>query len=206
MFLLAKGDVPLQTDFKPAMKLLSRKPTPQIAKKTDATAGVAGLRIEDEDDSEEEARKKNAASLAERQAKAQKEREEKQRKYNEVRERLFGSPQPEEASTRESQSPARNSRGKGRGGRDRNDSQPTSSADQSPARSSGRGGRALYDPTYSAKPNSVFLQRKDAPDAGTQATPKTTLQQPIRAPRGPDGSGRGGFGFVPRGDRTGPVT
>lgn len=206
MFLLAKGDAPLSSEFKPAMKLLSRKPTPQIAKKNDTTAGIAGLHLEDEDDSEEEARKKNAASLAERQAKAQKEREEKQRKYNEVRERLFGSSTQEEAPSRESQSPARNSRGKGRGGRDRNNSQPTSSADQSPARGAGRGGRALYDPTYSAKSNSMFLQRKDASESGTQVAPKTTLQQPIRTPRGPDGSGRGGFGFAPRGDRTGSAT
>lgn len=194
-FLEAKRNVPLKTDFKPAVTVLSRKPTPQIASRKDAANGMASLTLDDEDDSEEEARKKNEAVFAERQRKAALEREEKQRKYAEVRERLFG---PSESASRESSEGRGASTGRGgsapRRGRTQNtrSSQPTSSADQSPARPSG-GSKQLYDPGYTAKPRRDEVQRS--------ATPKA--EQPIRMPRGPDGSGRGGFGFASRGGLTG---
>lgn len=55
----------------------------------------------------------------------------------------------------------------------------------------------LFDPSYSAKPDSVYLQRREkgVPEG------KEGEIQPIRSPRGPDGSGRGGFGFEPRGGK-----
>jgi len=197
-FLETKNAVPLKTEFKPAVKVLSRKP--QIAKPpNNVTPNMAGLSIDDGDDSEEEDRKRREADFAERQKRAQIEREEKQRKYAEVRERLFGSPAPP-TSSRESSSSSQNrittsaadSRNSSRRGRPRGDkdSQPTS-ATHSPARHLAQKPRDLFDPSYSPKPRNH--------------SPKPSLSKaetPIRAPRGPDGSGRGGFGFAPRGGRT----
>lgn len=199
LFLQTRNNVPLAADFKPALKVLARKPPPKMLSRGDATSSMAGLSLED-DDSEEEAKKRQAETFAERQARAQREREEKQRKYQEARERILGSSTPtsEEAQGRSS-TPNRHSRGKGRGRSDR-DSQPTSSADQSPARGSRK--KELYDPSYTAKPNSVYIQKRDtAENRSRSATPAE--DQPIRAPRGPDGTGRGGFGFAPRGGRSG---
>lgn len=202
MFIQARDSVPLKSDFKPAVKVLSRKPPPQVAPQDDgATPRMAGLSLEDDDpDSEEEARKKSEASFAERQAKAQREREEKQRKYEEVRERLFGS--PTSSSTEDSQ--PRPSRAKGGGRADRSH-QATPSANDSPARR-GAAGKQLFDPNYTAKPNSVYVQKREAASASPigRSRPSTPAdEQPIRAPRGPDGSGRGGAGFALRGGRGG---
>ncbi|KAH7031846.1 hypothetical protein B0J12DRAFT_313479 [Macrophomina phaseolina] len=193
LYLQAKNDVPLKTDFKAPVKVLSRKPPPKILSRAD-----------DDEDSEEEARKKSEQEFAERQARAQREREEKQRKYAEVRERLFGSSTPDPSQDR-SASPRGNGgrqfRGKGRGrGGDRGDSDANSSADQSPARGSATPKRQLYDPAYNPKPNSSYVQRQQ--DGGSRSRSGTPgVDQPIRAPRGPDGGGRGGFGFAPRGGR-----
>lgn len=194
-FLDTKGDVPLKSEFKPSVKVLSRKPIPKIAAR-DAAGGIAGLTLDDEDDSETEARKRNEASLAERQRKAQIEREEKQRKYAEVRERLFGSAGSRDAS----ESPALSSRsptgGQTRGSRKGRSqvgrgSQPESSAEQSPARQSNQ--KQLYDPDYKPKNRGEDSPRSTAPKK----------DQPIRMPKGPDSSGRGGFGFATRGARSG---
>lgn len=74
-FLETKDKVPLKDEFKPQMKVLSRKPQ--------------AVPRPDEEDSEEEARRKNLETLEERRKKAAIEREEKLRRYNEARERLF---------------------------------------------------------------------------------------------------------------------
>ena len=150
---------------------------------------------DDEDDDDEDETTKKPLTMEERQLNAQKEREEKQKKYEEVRRRLFGAT----ASTIDSAIPNDStalpakpmgdtrSRGKSRGGRD---SRSTSSADSKT--------RQLYDPNYTVKPDSVYIQKKETqqPESG-RSTPSE--DQPIRAPRGPDGSGRGGFGFASRG-------
>ncbi|OCK85948.1 hypothetical protein K432DRAFT_412987 [Lepidopterella palustris CBS 459.81] len=201
LFLEARDNLPLKSSFKPSVTVLSRKPPPKLLSRNDATSGMAGLKLDDDEDSEEEARKRDEQTYAERQIRAQREREEKQRKYNEMREKLFGSPAspPEESQGRASPTNRQaRSKGKGRGGRD---NQPSSSNDQSPARA-GNQRRQLYDPGYSIKPNSVYIQRKEAGDSRPE-TPNE--QQPIREPRGPNVSGRGGNGFAPRGNRTGSV-
>lgn len=54
--------------------------------------------------------------------------------------------------------------------------------------------KELYDPDYSVKPGNVMIQRRE----------QSGLGQPTRQPRGPDGSGRGGAGFVNRGRGGGP--
>ncbi|OJD38642.1 uncharacterized protein BKCO1_4000133 [Diplodia corticola] len=195
LFLQARPDAPLKNDVKAPVKVLSRKPPPKILSRGE----------DDEDSEEEEARKKAEREFAERQARAQQEREEKQRRYAEVRERLFGS-STSDGSQERSASPRGNGgkqfRGKGRGskGADRGDSDANSSADQSPARGQATPKRHLYDPGYSAKPNSSYVQRQqDGSSRSRSGTPG--VDQPIRAPRGPDGGGRAGFGFAPRGGR-----
>lgn len=162
---------------------------------------MAGLVIDDGDDSEEEDRKRKEADFLERQKKAQLGREEKQRKYAEVRERLFGSPASASASASPNRDPSaasqnrsglnmdsRNAsrRGRARGGKESN----PASATHSPARHAHA--KQLFDPDYVAKPK---------PHSPRSTGPRE--EQPIRAPRGPDNSGRGGFGFAPRGGRLG---
>jgi hypothetical protein len=201
LFLQARDNTPIPSTFKPNVTLLSRKPQPQLLTRNGATVGMAGLKLEDDDDSEEERRKKAEESFAERKARAEVERAEKQRKYAEAREKLFGSPAPSSGESRGA-SPNKQSRGKGRG-RGGRDSQPRSSNEQSPARPP-PGARQLYDPSYSLKPDSVYIQKRDSKDS-RPGTPNG-LQQPIREPRGPQAIGRGGHGFAPRGNHAGSST
>jgi hypothetical protein len=213
IFLEARAEVPLKSDFKPTMKVLSRKPPPKVA---DATRALGNASLDDDPDSEEEERRKAEKSFVERQLRAQREREEKQRKYQEVRERLFGTSRATAGDDQSrppsanNESRSRNSsrgKGKGRGGRLEADSSSSVPADdsQSPARTS-NSRKQLFDPTYSAKPNSTYLQRKEreALDSGGSGTSTPAEEKAvIRSPRGPDSSGRGGFGFAQRGNRTG---
>jgi len=192
LFLEARNNIPVQPTFKPTVTLLARKPRPPEAPRD----GMAALSLDDED-SEEERRKKSEADFAARAARAQKERAEKERKYAEAREKIFGSPAASDDSRGPSPSKSGRGRGRGRGGRD---SQPRSSNEQSPARPSAAG-RQLYDPTYSPKPGSSFVQRKDA-STSRPATPNNQ-EKPIREPRGPQAIGRGGRGFAPRGNHHG---
>jgi hypothetical protein len=56
--------------------------------------------------------------------------------------------------------------------------------------------RQLFDPDYAPKPGSVTLAKRDGDGDINGNVPGV-----IRAPRGPDGSGRGGFGFASRGGK-----
>jgi len=201
LFLQARDDVPLKGNFKPAVKVLSRKPPPKVVSHANPTSRVANLNTEDDDDSEEEERKRAEKSFLERQALSKIEREEKQRKYQEARERILGG-SSNDADGRPSSANdigSRNSsRGRGRGGK----AAGTPSADQSPARTNNHR-KLLYDPSYASKPNSIFLQKREASEIGGTSTSTSSEYKPVRSPRGPDGSGRGGFGFAARGDRTG---
>ncbi|GAM86143.1 hypothetical protein ANO11243_041540 [Dothideomycetidae sp. 11243] len=179
-FLNARDNVPLKSDFKPQVKVLSRKPTPQVTGTTSTTIGA-------DDDSEEEERRRAAESFAERQRRAALEREEKQRKYAEARERILGASTPAPGSNSSRQQGRR-----GGGQAARSGSRHGSSAEQSPARGSGQHPKTLFDPGFSAKPT----EGRPPPRSGTPHQ-----EQPIRMPRGPDGSGRGGF--APRGGRGG---
>ncbi|KAF4547855.1 Hypothetical protein D9617_35g090060 [Elsinoe fawcettii] len=180
-YLESKTDVVLKDEFKPQVKVLSRKPSPQVAT---ATNGVKGLSLDDED-SEEEERKRAAQSLAERQKRAALEREEKQRKYAEARERIMGTSGAESASKSASTNSRQSSRrGRGNGGRG---SHPGSPAEQSPARAQSQS-KQLFDPGYTSRPASSAVR---------SSTPAG--EQPIRMPRGPDASGRGGFAARGRG-------
>lgn len=177
------------------MKVLARKPQPKIASRADAADVQSKLILEDDDDSEEEHRKKAAQEYEERKARAIREREEKERRYQEVRAKLFGtdgsSSRPPSATPNESGS-RNSSRGKGRGGK-QNHSRGSGSNDQSPARP-GSQRKQLYDPNYTEKPTSAYVQRRAAGDSSGRSTP--IEEKPIRTPRGPDSSGKAGFGFA----------
>ena len=179
------------------MKVLSRKPAPKVVTRTDPVSGLEQLTIEDDEEDDDEDTTKTTMTMEERQQKAQREREEKQRKYEEVRERLFGA--GTSGTTSGTRSPGQTtppragssgeskSRGRSKGGRD---ARPSSSVDSKT--------RQLYDPRYTVKPDSVYIQKREIqPSASGCSTP--VEEQLIRNPRGPDGSGRGGFGFAARG-------
>ncbi|KAI2616475.1 hypothetical protein GGR54DRAFT_641498 [Hypoxylon sp. NC1633] len=234
-YLAARTDPPLASSFKPALKVLSRRPA------SNANAG-----LDDADD--DESQKQPQLSPEEVAAKRQRERDEKQRRYDEARAKIFGTPThsnsnnpgpwtsapssgtstPSGAVTPPPRSAdGRGPRGRGRGlrggggggggGHRHNDSRgDRDNAQQRPGSQSGGGSgssvRELYDPNYAPKPG-FQLERRGANynnDGGAalqlpprRSTPRDEDQQAIRAPRGPDGSGRGGFGFARRGARGG---
>ncbi|EME88958.1 uncharacterized protein MYCFIDRAFT_192995 [Pseudocercospora fijiensis CIRAD86] len=185
-WLETQGVVPLKQEFKQPVTLLARKP-PTIAKKNTAE-GIAKLNLQDEEDSEEERRKVRESDFEERQRKAKIERAEKERRYAEARERIMGSNSQSPASNSRESSQARDNR-RGRGGKTPSRrSQPHSPAEHSPARQPGADNK-LFDPDD--------MSRRLAPKRELNSTVKE--DQPLRQPRGPDQSGRGGFGFGNRG-------
>ncbi|KAL8869274.1 MAG: hypothetical protein Q9174_004394 [Haloplaca sp. 1 TL-2023] len=203
-FLNTRTEVPLKSEFKPAMQVLSRKPATKTTAAVDPATGVEKLTLEDDEDDEEDEEKKRTPTAEERQIKAQKEREEKQKKYEEARQRLFGANNSQPGSGKASEkntAPRPRANGDSRG-----PSRNQASYNSRPSSSSGMGAgvgqapgpvRQLYDPSYTPQPDSLHDQKKDrTPTNSGRSTPYE--QQPIRMPRGPDGSGRGGHGFAPR--------
>jgi hypothetical protein len=174
------------------------------------------LSIQDDPSSDEEDTGKKTLTAEERKAQAAKEREEKQRKYEERRQELFGS-----AGTANSATSVYTNSSLSANNGDSGSASPTPPGSRSatPNRNRGRGGKRggsaglakdvqqkrekdLFDPSYSAKPDSVYLQRREK----GLSDGKEGEVQPIRSPRGPDGSGRGGFGFAPRGGKAATAT
>lgn len=184
-FLRTHDVVPLKSDYKPAMKVLSRKPKPAIAAASDPSLGVSNSGIEDDEDSEDET-KKTPLTSQERQEKAAKEREEKQKKYEEVRQKLFGA---EQTLPPASVPPPR------KDSHSRNQSRTKTVKESRPSSSASNRNRQLYDPNETSKPSSSSVLKKEAKSAPDEI-------QPIRNPKSPDNSGRGGFGFAPRGGRS----
>jgi hypothetical protein len=201
LWLESQGAVPLRQEVKPAVTLLSRKP-PQIAKRT-GQSGIGGLSLEDDENSEEERLKKQASEREERQRRAKIEHEEKQKRYAEARERIMGASSQTSllaSSSRESsqgrdprKQKARPNSNYGNNSNNYNGnqrrSQPETPVDQSPARQAQIQEGQLYDPE----------------DTSRRPTPKREIStpnpqdKPVRQPRGPEVSGRGGFGFANRG-------
>lgn len=176
------------------MKVLSRKPVTKKETLIDPITGLEQLTVDDEDDDEEDDSKKKPLTMEERQQKAQQEREEKQKKYEEARQRLFGIESTSAAKAGTMTPPTARSSGESR-----NSSRNKSNKDSRPSSSAGNKNRLLYDPNYTLKPDSVYVQKKETSAGSGRSTPSE--QQPIRNPRGPETSGRGGFGFAPRGGR-----
>lgn len=190
-FLAAYDTVPLKTEFKPALKLLSRKPAPKVVQKIDPLTGLSKITIEDEDDDEEQ--KKYQPTPEELKARAQREREEKQRRYNEARERILG-PSSGGSSPGNVTPPTEDGRGRGAKGRGRGNGRQESSRPQSQS-----GGKELFDPNYTPKPGVMIQKRVGEASRSGRSTPKDE-DQVIRTPKGPDGSGKG-FGNANRGGK-----
>lgn len=193
------------------MKLLSRKPAPKTVMRKDPLTGLEQLTLQDDDDDDEDDAKKHQPTPEEIRLRQQKELEEKQRRYEEARAKIFGGSNPSSGqSTPGNVTPPRSSdgrpgqrgRGRGRGGhrvdnKQDNHRQDTAGRRQQPASQAGT--RELFDPNYSTKPG--FNIQKRGAESSNSSRPSSSREedQVIRAPRGPDGSGRGGFGFARRG-------
>lgn len=193
-YYVPSSNVPLVSGFKPAMKLLSRKP---------ATLN------DDDDDGEATKHQPTPEEIRQRQ---QRDLEEKQRRYDEARAKIFGatpkSGSPSGTSTPGITTPPlsgegrQNSRGRGgRGGRgrggqrrDNNNNNNNNSRNDGERPTSQSDGRSLFDPDSSSRPGSSATPRRGGEGATTPRVQDTV----IRMPRGPDGSGRGGFGFAKR--------
>ncbi|KAG7131511.1 hypothetical protein HYQ45_009890 [Verticillium longisporum] len=194
-FVEATSNVPLASTFKPQVKVLSRKPPPTMARRVDPVTGaISQLSVRDDDDDDEAGGRAKAVQLTpeEIRARQQREREEKQKRYDEARAKIFGESNPSSGATSPAGAgtvtpPRPDARGGQRGGRGHDGGRRPGSRPETPR--SGAETRELYDPNFAPKPGN---------------SPKDLQEQPrpaIRAPRGPDGSGRGGFGFARRGSK-----
>ncbi|KAL6910670.1 hypothetical protein GGI43DRAFT_19516 [Trichoderma evansii] len=219
----AGGGVPLTATFKPQVKVLSRKPV--IAKK-DPVTGLSQLSLDDDDD----ASRAPEVQLTpdEIRAKQKRDREEKQRRYDEARAKIFGESAPSSRGSspgtgtvtppRTEGRGAYRGRGRGRGGGYNNNSgynysnnnnvnvsSETSSQQFEPRRPANQPGprRELFDPSSSPRPDSLRRGGREGSGSDTSMRGQAGRDehQAIRSPRGPDGSGRGGFGFTQRGNR-----
>ncbi|KAL0474406.1 hypothetical protein QR685DRAFT_433643 [Neurospora intermedia] len=209
-FLAATSSVPLTTLFKPAMKVLS--PRPVIAKR-DPVTGLERLTLQDDED-DDESKNKKQETPEEIRMRQQRELEEKQRRYDEARAKIFGesspssglstpgsvtTPKETDRTDRARSGRPNHRRGRGRGGMHRTDSRPESQTRRLPLKPQSTP-RELFDPNYSTTPGSTSLRRsgEDSPNV-SKPNSRRDEDQAIRAPRGPDSSGRGGFGFARRG-------
>ncbi|POR33252.1 Uncharacterized protein TPAR_06574 [Tolypocladium paradoxum] len=207
-YLEANNNVPLTSSFKPQVKVLSRKPV--IASK-DPVTGMSRLTLDDADDQDN---KEVLLTPEEVRAKQKRDREEKQRRYDEARAKIFGESAPSSRGSSPGtvtppRSDSRHSaqgrgRGRGAGQRSNFDNNNNNNSRQQPdiRRQNNQNGptRELFDPSYSSRPDSMAQRRGAQGDSSTAGPPpRDEPQQPIRAPRGPDGSGRGGMGFTRRG-------
>ncbi|KAL3963951.1 hypothetical protein ACCO45_000955 [Purpureocillium lilacinum] len=217
-FLEASSNVPLTSSFKPQVKVLSRKPV--IARRGDPASGMANLSVNDDDDDGE--KKEVQLTPEEIRAKQKRDREEKQRRYDEARAKIFGESAPSSRGSSPgtgTTTPPRldggrhpgQGRGRGRGGGAGRaggggagvESRQTQDLRRNTAAQNGPATRELYDPNHSTRPDTGPLRRgvgADGDSSTRSPPPKDDAYQPIRAPRGPDGSGRG-FGFARRGAR-----
>jgi len=191
----------LKSEFKPALKVLSRKPAPKVISRKDPITGLSQMTIVDDEDEDDEANK-NKPTAEEIRLKTQRDREEKQKKYEEARARLFGTSEtssgvssPGAVTPPGGGEDGRSSRGRGRG---RGGNRPENRRPDNQT-----GTRELFDPNYTPMPGSITIQRRGA-EAGSSGRSTPREDEPvIRNPKGPDGSGRGGFGFANRGSKGG---
>ncbi|KAG0649960.1 hypothetical protein D0Z07_3972 [Hyphodiscus hymeniophilus] len=189
-FLAARDNVPLKTEFKPALKVLSRKP---VVQKVDPVTGLAKMTLDDEDD--EELQKKDKPTPGQLRLQAQRQRDEKQKRYEEARARIMGtksgSSTPGAVTPPITQEDGKGNRGKVRGRDHRVENRRPDSQS---------GSKELFDPNYTPKPG-VQIQKRDGETSRSGTSTPRHEEQVIRAPKGPDGTGRGGFGFAHRGGK-----
>lgn len=223
----SNNNIPLSSAFKPQVKVLSRKP--MIAKR-DPVTGMSQMTLEDDD--EQDSKKEDLPTPEEIRARQRREREEKQRRYEEARAKIFGESAPSSGASSPSgtvtpprsdgqHTPRGRGRGRGGGGGGRGSNNNHSNAsstlnndvrqfDNRRQNNAGSSAKGLYDPNYSPRPDSSSSSQNQVRGDGIDGPPRISTpkgepqQQPaIRAPRGPDGSGRGGFGFARRGAKEG---
>lgn len=172
-FLAARDNIPLQSEFKPALKVLSRKPAPKLVERVDPISGLAKM-TEDEDEDGEET--KISPSPEEMRLRAQRDREEKQKRYDEVRARIMGTalgnPSPGTIT------PPNEGRGRGRA--------RINSRHESSRFSSLSGSKDLLDPNFTPRPGCSIEKHSRTVTARED-------DQTVRAPKGPEGRG---FGFA----------
>ncbi|PHH68166.1 hypothetical protein CDD82_793 [Ophiocordyceps australis] len=222
-YLEASNKVPLTWAFTPQVKVLSRKP---VAAKRDGATGKTGLALDKDDDEDDGAAANAQPSVEEIRARQKREREEKQRRYDEARAKIFGESQsssrgsspgivtPPRADSRLSSWSQGRGRGRSAAHKTPLDNRPQQQqpdprrqnkhlGDESYSRSSnqhphamGAQTRELYDPNSHSRPDA---NAANARRGATESPLRSEPIQPIRAPRGPDGSGRGGCGFTRRG-------
>ncbi|KAL2158051.1 hypothetical protein VTH06DRAFT_4861 [Thermothelomyces fergusii] len=204
--------VPLTMPFKQPIKVLSRRPAPQVLARRDPATGLEQLTLRDDADDEGEEKKQPQESPEEIRKRQQRELEEKQRRYEEARAKIFGDSNPSsgQSSPRNGTPPSgggegrqsHRGRGRGRGGRGRDQDRRQQNSQRQNSQQPGAT-RELFDPGYSPKPGFDLQKRGDGhSQSGTRSSTPREEDQVIRAPRGPDGSGRG-FGFARRGRELG---
>ncbi|CCE34571.1 hypothetical protein E4U35_000161 [Claviceps purpurea] len=228
-YLEASNTVPLTSSFKPQVKVLSRQPI--IAKRGAASGGMT-LSAEYDDDAETKNDRQHTAD--EIRAKQKRDLEERRRRYDEARAKIFGESNPSSrGSSPGNVTPPKSdgrqlSRGRGRGGGQRSNTNGHEARGQSDTRRAKNqvlNGRELYNPKLSPIADPISQQRRVGEgDTSVNCTPVSNdqyryqsqyqppplsphyqhrpqqqqQQQAMRSPRGPDGSGRGGFGFARR--------
>lgn len=202
-FLASQDNLPLKTEFKPTLKVLSRKPTPTIVKRFDPATGLEKFVL---DEGEDDVEIKPAQLTPEEiRAKTQREREEKQKRYDEARARILGTSRPGGSSpgavTPPTGDEGKLSRGKGRGRSGGNGGGGGGVLLETRRPDSQSGSKELFDPTYTQKPGTNAQKRNTDSSRSGRSTPREE-DQILRTPKGPDGSGRGGFGFARRGGKS----
>ncbi|UKZ55012.1 hypothetical protein TrVGV298_008828 [Trichoderma virens] len=223
------GGVPLTTSFKPQVKVLSRKPV--IAKKDPVTGLAQMSLDDDDARPQqvqmtpEEIRAKQKRDREEKQRRYD---EARAKIFGESASSSRGS-SPGTGTVTPPRTEGRGSyrgRGRGRGGNysgsynygsngggsnsNNNNNSNVINSDSSgqqfePRRPANQPGprRELFDPSSSPKPDSIRRGGREGSGSDSPMRGQTGRDehQAIRAPRGPDGSGRGGFGFARRGSR-----
>ncbi|KFY38967.1 hypothetical protein V495_06250 [Pseudogymnoascus sp. VKM F-4514 (FW-929)] len=223
-FLAAKDTVPLKTEFKPALKVLSRKPASQGAGDGDddeqqgkKQLSVEEIRAKTQREREEKQKKyeevrarlfgtdtkSKQLSVEEIRAKTQREREEKQKKYEEVRARLFGTDTKSGSSSPGNVTPPgqgddrRGGGGRGKGRNRGNGDSIGRAQDIRRPDSSHSGPRELFDPNYTAKPGAVSVARRGNDASSGRSTPNSTRgdREEAQILRTPRGPDAGRGGF-----------
>lgn len=180
--------------------MLSRKPTPTLVKRFDPVTGLEKVTL---DDGEDEVEVRPAQlSPEELKQKTQRDREEKQRRYDEARARILGTPSASGGSTPGAVTPPTEEGGRSRGGKGRGRGGGGGAIGENRRPDSQSGSKELFDPNYTPKPGGVSIQKRNGEGSRSGRSTPREEEQIIRAPKGPDGSGRGGFGFARRGGKT----
>lgn len=193
-YLAARDNVPLKSEFKPALKVLSRNPAPRMIERLDPATGISKLVLEKDDEDNES---KSQPTAGELKLKAQRDREEKQKRYDAARARILGS---KDSTSHENvlgnplrstdAVPAHRGNQKNKASvRSHNNHEDPRLATQTTNKG------LLYDPNHTSSAGVPALKRNGA---GLRCAGRE-YNTIIREPRGPNDSGESGCGFSKRG-------